>query len=50
MADHVPLSVKGKLLFWSMQLLCNKINSWRLRRIINLASPLQLNEICEVSN
>jgi len=21
MADHVPLSVKGKLLFWSMQIL-----------------------------
>ena len=24
MADHVPLSVKGKLLFWSMQILCKQ--------------------------
>jgi len=22
MTDHVPLSVKGKLLFWSLQILC----------------------------
>jgi hypothetical protein len=24
MADHVLLSVKGKLLFWSMQILCKQ--------------------------